>query len=338
MGVRIYDIAKAAGVSTATVSRVLNNPGLVREATRSRIQATIEALAYRPNPFARGLMKAATDTVGVLVPYMTNPYFMAIVEAMEEALAGGGVRMYLSATGESAERERLYVKEMARRGVDALVLVETPSVNADSSWISSVAPSIPTILVNEHRNLDTPFHVVRCVQEPGFLAALDNLLAADRVPVDLVLGERLWSFELKERAFRDRLRARGLSPSGGRVVRVPGANAEVVVQRCAAYARESLARAVPPGSFFAGNDLMGAGILQGVLAAGLRVPDDVSVVGVDNALPSRLSVPPLSTVDLREKEIGRTVADLYYSLKEGSEEVLPVRRSLDSVYLDRGSA
>ncbi len=304
------------------------------------MEKAISALGYRPNMFARGLMRAATDTVGILVPYITNPYFMSIVGAIEHELALRNIRIYLCATEESEEKELRYVDELARRGVDALIFVETPSVNREGRALPLEARGLPMpiILVNEHRRLDSPFHVVRCAQEPGFIAALDYLLDRDLLPLRLLLGERLWSFEIKERLFLDRVVDRGVRGEDVAVARLPGVNAEEVIQRCAAYAEESLGSPRPPRAFFAGNDLMGAGLVQGIRTAGLRVPEDVAVIGVDDSLPARLSVPPLSTVDLREAEVGKMAADLYFALKEGSEAEVPARRVIDSVFVRRGTA
>ena len=92
MGTTIEDIAKAAGVSSATVSRVLNSPEMVRPETIAKVTSVIEAYKYKPSIFARGLMRSRTDSVGIVVPNITNPYFTAVVETIESALARNGTR------------------------------------------------------------------------------------------------------------------------------------------------------------------------------------------------------------------------------------------------------
>ncbi len=338
MSARIDDIAKAAGVSTATVSRYLNKPDLVKPATRDRVAAAIEEFDYKPNLFARGLMRAATDTVGILVPYITNPYHVALVDSIERELAARDVRIYLCNTFESADLERRYADELLRRGVDALIFAETVSVNSDDAYLESLSAEVPVILINEHLRLDSKHHIVRCAQEPGFIAALDHLLSRGKVPIDLVIGDGAWSFALKERVYRDYLHRRGVPDSELSVSRLAAVNVEDIVQRCAQYTSEALARPVPPRAFVAGNDMMAVGLLQGVLAKGLKVPEDVAVIGVDNSLPSRISVPLLSTVDLRETDVGKLAAQAYLSIKTGGIPDSPIRSSIESVFLNRGSA
>ena len=338
MGNRIDDIARAAGVSTATVSRVLNKSDLVSPETRERVKAVIDELGYQPNVSARGLRGAKTDTVGILVPFITNPYHSGIVDAIEKALSARNVRIYLCNSHESSELEARYADELVRRNVDALIFAETRGINNDHAVYDAIDERMPVILVNEHLRTDTRHHIVRCAQEPGLIAALDHLLDRGYLPVDLVIGDGSWSFDLKERAFRDHLQRRGFGAAELSVVRLASVNVEDIVQRCARYASEALGRKRPPRAFVAGNDMMGVGLLQGTLAAGFRVPEDVAVIGVDNSLASRLSVPPLSTVDLREAEVGRLVAEAYFAIKGGSAPASPIRTEIESSFLNRGTA
>lgn len=338
MGVRIDDIAKAAGVSTATVSRVLNSPDRVSPETRGRVEAAIKQFNYKPNLFARGLMRATTNTVGILVPFFTNPYHVSIVDSIEKNLAQRDIRIYLCNTYDRRDQEERYLDELGRRNVDALILVETASVNAPQNQEVVLPLDVPVILVNEHLRSDSPHHIIRCAQEPGFLEALDRLIDTARLPIDLVIGDLSWSFDLKERIFLEHLERRGIKARDHAVVRLSSVNMEDVVQRCARYAREALGRNRPPRAFLAGNDLMGVGLLQGVISAGFRVPQDVAVIGVDNSLPSRIAVPPLSTVDLREADVGRLVAETYFDLCDGKIRDVPVHRTIDSQFVNRGTA
>lgn len=338
MGTRIDDIARAAGVSTATVSRVLNSPSMVSPSTRARVEAAIAEFDYKPNLFARGLMRAGTDTVGILVPYISNPYHMAIVDSIEKTLSARDVRIYLCDSHATTDLEARYLDELDRRKVDAVILVETASVNESGTHPSALASRLPVILVNEHRQLDSPCHIVRCAQEPGFLEAIDHLIDGGKLPIDLVIGDESWSFSLKERALREHATRRGIEERDYAVVRLSSVNEEDIVQRCARYAVEALGRRNPPRAFLAGNDLMGVGLLQGALSSGRRVPEEVAIVGVDNSLPSRISVPPLSTVDLRESEVGHLAAEAYLSIRDGTAPEGPLRVSIDSRFLNRGTA
>lgn len=199
MSLTIDDIAKAARVSTATVSRVINKNYPVSEKTRLRVEEVIARLGYRPNIFARGLMKAKTDSVGIIVPYISNPYHTQIVNAFEDELSKKDIFIYLCCSYDDPGLERKYVQRLMHRNVDVLVVIEGHSMNCSRNHYLQIDPKQPIILVNEHLALDTKHHIVRCAQEPGLNQALDYFLHHGRRGIALFRGTTGYSFHLKGR-------------------------------------------------------------------------------------------------------------------------------------------
>jgi LacI family transcriptional regulator len=318
MGATIDDIAREAGVSTATVSRVVNNPELVKPETCERVEEVIRRLGYRPNIFARGLMRSRTDSVGILVSYLTNPYITAIVDSIERTLSRNHTYLYLCNSNDDIRLEREYADELLRRNVDALIVVETPSFNRSDSYFVELEADCPVILVNEHVRTDSRHHIVACEQEPGLGEALRHLLSRDRFPIALFVGnEKDYSFILKERLFSAFRTANALSEADALIYRLGDSNVEEIVTVAARLTGTLIAESRRPRAILAGNDMIGVGVLQAALAAGLRVPEDLAIIGVDNTLLSRVSMPSLSTVDLRTEDVGRMAAELFLRIRAG---------------------
>jgi LacI family transcriptional regulator len=342
MSARIEDVARAAGVSTATVSRVINNDGhAVSAVTRRKVETAIRRLDYKPNIFARGLMKGTTNSVGIIVPFLSNPYFTEIVDAMVDVLAGSDVFAHLCCSYAKPELEEKYIQSLAHRGVDALIVVESPSFNSSRNQSRDMysIPRQPTILVNEHLWQGSPYHIVRCAQEPGIRQALGRFIALGRERMALFRGGTGYSFELKERLFGRFLEDNGLAAKKSPIVRIAHPNDPRAVHDSAVRIDELLKGARAPQAVLASNDLIALGVVQGALAAGARVPEDLAIISVDNTMVSQFSRPPLSTVDLRMKTVGHAAARAFLDLRANgfrSSEV--IRHAIDSQLVIRESS
>jgi LacI family transcriptional regulator len=340
MGTTIEDIAKAAGVSSATVSRVLNNPEIVRPDTIARVTAVIEAYKYKPNIFARGLMRSRTDSVGIIVPNISNPYFMAMVENIESILARNGTHIYLCNSQVDDRAETSYLQELIRRNVDAIILIEPSRFNrADNYFLGYDAPC-PLILVNEHVSQETKHHIVRCDQAPGLLQALEHFVTRDAFPMALVnSASDSYSFVLKDMLLRQFGRDRGLSEEDTLSYHLEGdPDHEEIVFAAAKFCAGIVQGPRRPRALLAGNELIGVGLLQGALSCGIRVPEELEIIGVDNTILSRIGPRQLSTVDLRPKDVGNAVADLYLQIRGAGQDALPPARvRLDSLLILRST-
>ncbi len=340
MSKTISDVAKSAGVSTATVSRVINNDGHpVNVRTKRMVEEAIRRLGYKPSFFARGLMRATTDSVGVIVPFLSNPYHTEIVNAIVDVLARNEISVYLCCTYDKPKLEKDYIESLMVRRVDAFIVVEGPSVNFRRDQYVGLGPRPQVILVNEHVALDSPHHIVRCAQEPGLLEALGRFLETGRSRIALLRGGSVYSFELKERLFKRFIGDNGLKESDNPVFRVRRPNDPATVHEAAELIGELLRRRNGPQAVLAGNDLIAMGAVQGALAAGARVPEDLAIISVDNTIIAEVARPRLSSVDLRMKKLGHLAAHTYLELRKNGLGVgNPIRRSIDAKLVVRQTA
>ena len=281
------EVARLAGVSPAVVSYVLNDgPRPVAAATAERVREAVRELDYRPNRAARALRIGSTGMVGLILPSVTNPFFAAFSEAFHAAAHPRGLAVIAASSDAVLESEWELVESLPRHGIDGLV-VATVMHPADSPAMPE--PGLPTVVVN------APFpvpgvHTLGPDATQGARLAVEHLLAVHgHRSVALVSGEsgvqRPGSREL---GWQQAATAGGTEP--GPVVRVPFDRAGG-----RAAADQLLALPVRPTAVFASSDAQAFGLLHGLRAAGVRVPEDVAVVGFDGTDDGAYAAPPLTS-------------------------------------------
>ena len=171
------------------------------------------------------------------------------------------------------------------------------------------------------------------------LDALNHFIQNGRRDIALFRGFTSYSFQLKEQLFRRFVRANGLDRERSPVIRIRDANNPEAVHESAQRITDLLAGPNPPDAVLAGNDLIAIGVLQGALAAGARVPEDLAIISVDNTLVSQISSPRLSTVDLQMDMVGRITAETYFELRRnGLRTRAPIRRTISSRLIERSTS
>ena len=321
MGSRLEDIAKLAGVNPSTVSRTINNPEMVKAKTRHKIEAIIKELGYKPNFFAQGLMKDQTDSVGIMMSLYANPYFMEIVNGLEQILIADETYTYLCNCETSIELEKKYLDELIRRKIDALFVIESPSLNTNKNLYIKNKFDFPVIMINQHLKPYGDNYVVHCNQKPGIFEVFDEVARRELYPFVLYIpAEKSYSYHLKERLFENWRKKNCLNNEQACCVKLENLldpNNEKSVWNSYEEAKVLFSR-IRPRAILAGNDLMALGILAAAREKGINVPGDLSIAGVDNTIFSRISIPALSTIDLRTSEIGTKAARLYQIIKNDS--------------------
>jgi LacI family transcriptional regulator len=322
MPLTLEDIAKLAGVNSSTVSRAINMPEMVKPKTRQKIEAIIKAKGYKPNYFARGLARGLTDSVGILTSFNTNPYIIEIIETIENQLAPLGTFMYLCNCQHSLELEKKYLDDLMYRKVDSLFVIETPSLNSTNNFYTSSSFPCPVILINQHKKPYGDNFVICCDQRPGLLEVFDEVQTKGLFPFILLIPEDTsYTFTLKEKLFNLWRNEHAIGQEKARIVKVKNLfdpnNEKSVWQSCES-AKELFDESLRPRSILAGNDLMALGVLAAAREKGISVPEELSIAGVDNTYISRISIPSMSTIDLKMGEIGIKAAELYKELREKS--------------------
>ena len=325
--VSIADVAARAGVSIATVSRVLNDSGYpVRPETRQRVLDAVQELGFRPNALARGLLLGQTRSVGLLIPDITNPYYPQLSRGVEDVAAAHGYEVIFCNTDRDPAKTARYIDVLLRKRVDGIIGTGGVGSLDDTQVFESSGTHL--VLVGRH-DLPSPSIQVDNVQlarnATRCLAALGHRTSAFiGGPRDLTSAhDRLVGYKL------------GLQESGldwdGRLFR-EGAYSEV-----SGYAamQSLLAGDTRPTALFAANDRMAIGAMAAIIDAGLDIPDDVSVIGCDNITAASYVRPSLTTIALPIYEMG--VAAMETMLKLFAGEDCPPVRVLPSTLVMRQS-
>ncbi|MGB9757233.1 MAG: LacI family DNA-binding transcriptional regulator [Candidatus Bipolaricaulaceae bacterium] len=318
MRVTIHDIARLLGVSPSTVSRALSGKGRISPATREKIRRVAEELGYRPNALARGLATRRTGEVGVVIherhlPLDERSFYGVILEAIEAELAVHGYHVLFSTMG-----DQFFPRCVEERRVDGLIILGT---DVSEDLVRSLAEFVPLVLV-DHTFPGIPSVVSDNVG--GARLATLHLLDHGHREVAFV-AETLAdpSFRARFEGYRLALRERGLRVRRGFVVEGGRRSDSDQVAMAKLLGGGRL-----PTAIFAANDFMAVGAIKALTTAGLKVPQDVAVVGFDDGALATLVHPPLTTVRVPRVEMGRAAARKLLALLRGGNahpvvEILP---------------
>lgn len=300
------DVARAAGVSRALVSLVMRGQPNVSQARRARVLAAATELGYRPNAMARALASARTQTIGVLLDDLTNPFFAEIAGGVEELASDRGYHVLFGTGGRRAKREQASLSALLEYRVDGIILV---SPRMPSASIVAAAAEVPLVLVGRTvRGADADTVVID--DRHGTELVLDHLVGLGHERIAHVDGGRAPGGPQRRSAYLAGMRARRLAVHArvldGDFTEAAGAEA----------ARELLAGGELPTAVFGANDLVAAGLLGGFDRAGVDVPGDISIVGYDNISIAHLAHVSLTTVHQPRTEMGRLAFELLLDRRE----------------------
>jgi LacI family transcriptional regulator len=299
----IADVARAAGVSASTVSHVFNGTRRVAPETARAVQAVIDSLGYAPNVLARALKTASTRSVGIAISAISNPYFSDIICAIEAECARLGMVVFLSDTHDDPARELEVVTALHHRRVDGIILA--PSADPELRALAYLrAARMPCVLVD--RTLDPTFDQVGVNNRDAMRALVDHVASLGHTRIGYVGGHPGFETTIERiGGYRDSLTRLGLVLDKRYLV------TGSPTTQCASAATDSLlSLRDPPTALVAGNNMATIGVMRAVKARGLRVPDDISVVGFDDFEWADCFEPRLTLVAQPCAEIGRRAAFL----------------------------
>jgi LacI family transcriptional regulator len=299
--VRIKDVAEQAGVSTATVSHVINQTRFVTEPTRQRVLRAIENCNYYPNAHARSLASGRSHTIGLLVSDISNPFFPELVKSIEVAASDRGYDIILASSNYDARRTSDYVRRMIGRQVAGVLLMTS---EVDQDLIEELIDSeVPVVFYNLEPTATRINNViVDC--EVGIEEALSHLVSLGHRQIAHLAGPQATRAGSQRLAAFQHCVAKYLPGSQALIC-----EGDFRVEGGRRAASELLARAALPTAVIAANDMMALGLMKEFRSAGLAIPRDISVIGFDDIAFAALSDPPLSTVSLPRIELGRRVVE-----------------------------
>jgi LacI family transcriptional regulator len=325
----IRDVAEAAGVSVATVSRALNKPDSVTPVLRARVTDAARRLGYLGNGAARALASRRSGAMGALVPTLDNPIFAACIDAFQQRLDVHGMSLLVASAGYDAAAETRGLRTLLQRGVDGVLLVG--AAHEAETW-ALLPPDLPAVVTWMHRAEGC---ALPCI---GF----DNAAAAARVTRHLLaLGHRRIGMIAGLAHGNDRAAARiagvraALAEAGLTLAPPLLAERAYSVSEGSAAMVALLALPDPPTAVVCGNDHLAFGALVAARRAGLVVPDDVSVTGFDDLDFLAHGDPPLTTVHVPAAEMGRRAADHLAALASG--QAPPPPAELEAPVVLRGT-
>lgn len=302
--IRIYDVARVAGVSVATASKALNDTGRMTEVTRTRVKQTAAALGFRPNAMARALTQQRSFTVGLLTNDTYGRFTLPVMAGINEALVDQGVSVFLCGIEDDAALGKIHVDAMLDKQVDGIIAtgkridrrlpVDLSGLPVPVVYAFTQGPADAVTLVSD--------------DDQGAREATDWLLSLGRRRLVHVTGPASFaSVAVRAGAFS--------TAAGPDAAVLHGAWSE-------AWGHEAVGRlwsdGTPPDGIFCGNDQIARGVVDALRERGVNVPAEVSVIGFDNwEIVSAATRPPLTTVDMNLKELGREAGRLILELAEG---------------------
>jgi LacI family transcriptional regulator len=296
------DVARMAGVSTATVSHVLNGTRPVRASTREQVLSAVAATHYTPNTVARSLATARTTTMGLVLSAISNPYFGELLSAAESAAAAAGYTLLLVDPHEDPDYELTVVTRLHHHRVDGVVLA--PSARPDDTLAYLARHQVPTVLLD--RLIDAGHDQVGPENRASTAGLTGHLADHGHTRIGLVAGlDGLSTTTERREGYRDALRSRGLPVDPD--LEVGGASETVAARRAT---HRLLALDDRPTAIVAGNNSMTSGVMQALRDAGLEVPRDVAVAAFDDFAWADLFAPRLTVAAQPFDEIATTAVRL----------------------------
>lgn len=313
MAVTINDVAREAGVSITTVSRVLNNNYPVKKETRLKIEEAIEKLNYKPNVMARSLITKKTSMIGVVVPGITNIFFPTIVEAIEKNIKHMGYNISLSNTTGDALAERDIIENIISRQVDGIIIIDPRRENIESGYYEDIAKELPVVIINGYP-YGKKCNFVCYDEEIGSREAFEYLISLGHKKIAFVRGHKSYSYDIKEKVYLETIAKNNLVYK--EIIDVGMGNSIEVVENTQRFMEDMLRKGHKPTAIFACNDLMAVGAMNACSGLNIKVPKDISIIGCDNTMIANISSPRLCSVDLDMNGIGKKAAEVMLKLVE----------------------
>jgi len=311
----IYDIAKEAGVSIATVSRVINNKGTVSEATRAKVEAILEKSGYTPSAIARGMISKSLKTVAVLTIDIRVPHYAQQAYTIEQAFSCRGYEVILCNTGGGVEATIRYLRAVMEKKVDGIILVGSifSAIGRDAR-VEKLLRQVPVVLSNGR--LDIPNAASVCLDDrAGASLAVEHMVARGKKNLWYVNDRQTAGSAAKQDGFLEACKRLGVQ---GRVM-----EAEFSVEGGRKAARDLLSSCRSFDGIVCGEDETAVGIVKGFLGAGLCIPRDVAVSGYNNSIYATMCDPRLTSIDNKPEQVALMCVQMLEQMMDGEPAEMP---------------
>ncbi len=308
----IYDVAQEAGVSIATVSRVLNDPSRVSEKTRKKVEEVLAKYDYTPNAIARGLVVKSMNTIGVLTIDIRDTYYANVAYTIEHEFSKLGYNVILCNTGGDTEEKIRYMRILAEKKVDGLILVG--SVFKDKridKAISALSQSMPIIIVNGFAEGVNTYSII-CDDSYGVSLCVDYLFKNGHKDMIYLQDADTFSAQSKVQGFKAGMEKNGLQLNANSILKV-----ERGLEGGSQAIQSLMNTGTPFTAIIAGEDITAVGAMKKLREYGQKVPEDVSVIGFNNSIIAKCSDPDLTSVDNKMENMGIGAVRILSDVLEG---------------------
>ncbi len=305
----IVEIAREAGVSIATVSRVLNN-GPVSSEKRAKVEAVITKYKFSPSVQARSMVSRQSDAIGLITHGISNHFNLDFIEVVERRYSEMDFLLYVCICQREKQRENeeRYLQNLVSRQVNGIILHDATPENYESGLIQHIAQQVPLVVVHSLPSCEG-VNSVGVDQEMGMKRVMEHLLALGHRDILFVRGNIGYSFDTKEVVWRNCLKLAGVTPCDDNIIVIPEGNSEFGILETEESVKGFLkSRSKVPTAIFGCNDIMATGALNALRSMNLRVPEDVSLIGHDNTILAASG--RFTSVDLKTPSVGHAAIDL----------------------------
>jgi LacI family transcriptional regulator len=331
MGVTIKDVARESGVNISTVSRALNNGYGVNDKTRERVISVAGRLNYRPNRVARGLVTGRSHSLALVVSDIRNPFFAELARGAEDAARAANCDLVLCNSDLDADKQMQYVRSLLEKCVDG-ILMNSVAVLSRAQQEQLAESGVPIVLLNHSASDHPAFSTVCADNQAGGALAAKYLLELGHRKIAHLTGPRQHG-NLSDRAagFMRTLQ------SAKNPVQPVVMHGDYNFSGGAELAARLLDKHPGITAIFAANDVMAFGVVRTVLQRGLRIPEDLSLIGFDNIEFSSVIYPPLTTVHQPKYEMGQAAVEILLRLARDKGRQMPEQRRLGVELIERQS-
>jgi LacI family fructose operon transcriptional repressor len=300
--VSIKDVAEAAGVSTATISRVLADKPHVRPEVRNHVLAVVQELNYRPNRVARSLRAQRSNIIGLIVSDIQNPFFTLISRAVEDTAYAQGMSIFLCNTDEDPAKEAMYLKLMRDERVSGIIL--SPTLKTTDNFIDITNSHLPVVVIDRRvRGVEIDTVLVDNVESAYKI--VDHLIGHGHHRIGAIFGVGSTTGRERREGYLKALEDHGIRPSDELILFVEAREAEGYKAT-----RELLKLSEVPDAIFTSNGLLSAGAFRALRESSLKMPEEIAFATFDETPWSTLVDPPLTVIEQPTYEIGRTAIEL----------------------------
>ena len=326
MSYTIYDLAKDAEVSVATVSRVINNNGSVKETTKEKILELVKEKGYTPNAYARGMNNISMKTIGVIIADIVNPFFAEVIKGIEVACQKTGYKLILCSTENNPDTEKKEIEMLVEKSVEGFIVVGSrPSKDTNADFLIGLSKTHPIVLVNSFIKGGEKMFSILVDERKAVYDTLSYLISDNKTNI-YILGDPAWkTTTIKVNTFKDFFKEHNLDFDINRIINcshsyLGGKKAAIeLLERNLSY----------PYTIICSSDTIAIGALREFLKCGVKIPEQVSIMGFSNIEVSSLTTPSLSTVDQNLFELGQKSGYLFVDILQ---EKYPINKKIYSEY------